>query len=230
MTTYTYIFFDLDRTLWDFEANALETFGELFTKYKLYSICNDFHSFHEEYRKINRKLWKQYRDGQIKKEILKYKRFYLTLKEFGKDDVELAKKLGEDYVHLSGEKTRLFPYTHEALSYLKEKYNLFIITNGFEEVQFKKINNCNLEQYFRKIITSEKAGVQKPNKQIFEYALEEAGATKDKSIMIGDDIEGDIRGAKKFGIDQVYFNPNQKPHNDEVTYEITTLKELMNIF
>ena len=230
MASYKHIFFDLDRTLWDFEANATDTFREMFSKYNLATYCGDFNSFHETYRKINRQLWQKYRDGEIKKHILKYKRFYLTLKAFGTDDLELSRKLGEDYVQLSAGKTRLFPYTHKTLKYLEDKYSLYIITNGFEEVQFKKIRNCNLEQYFQKIITSENAGVQKPHNRIFEYALEEAGASKEDSIMIGDDIEGDIRGAKEFGIDQVFFNPNHKTHNEDITFEIHSLKELKDIF
>jgi putative hydrolase of the HAD superfamily len=229
MKNYTHIFIDLDRTLWDFEANALDTFKELFAKYNIDLICKDFDTFHETYRRINRQLWQLYRDGSIKKHILKYKRFYLTLKEFGKEDLELAKQMGEDYVNLSGNKTKLFPYTHEALSYLKKKYVLHVITNGFEEVQYKKIRNCNLEQYFANIITSEKAGVQKPHQQIFKYALDLANAKKQESLMVGDDVEGDIRGAKEFGIDQVYFNPEHKSYEIEATYEIHSLKQLTEI-
>jgi putative hydrolase of the HAD superfamily len=229
MNLYKHLFIDLDRTLWDFEANAFDTLQELYKKYNLNACTPDFDTFHTTYRTINRQLWKQYRDGIIAKRVLKYKRFYLTLKEFGMDDLELGKQLGEEYVTLSGEKTKLFPYTHEALSYLKEKYHLHIITNGFEEVQYKKIHNCNLDGYFEKIITSEKAGVQKPHQQIFEYALKEAHADKSASIMIGDDLDGDIRGAKSFGMDQVYFNPNHKEHNEKVTFEIESLKELTHI-
>lgn len=230
MAKYKHIFFDLDRTLWDFEANALDTFKELYQKYQLNTCCPDFETFHSIYRTINRELWQDYRDGKIEKNVLKYQRFYLTLKQFGKDDISLARKLGEDYVTLSGEKTKLFPYTHEILSYLKKKYNLYIITNGFEEVQYKKINNCNLESYFQKVITSEKAGVQKPHQKIFQYALSVTGANKEESIMIGDDLEGDIRGAKDFGMDQVYFNPHHKPHQFNSTFEISSLKELEKIF
>ncbi len=230
MTSYKHIFFDLDRTLWDFESNALDTFKELYQIYELNLLFPDFETFHRLYRTINRELWQDYRDGKIEKNVLKYHRFYLTLKQYGKEDIELAKKLGEDYVRLSGEKTKLFPYTHEILTYLRKKYNLYIITNGFEEVQFRKIRNCNLEKYFSKIITSEKAGVQKPHQKIFEYALNEAGARKEDSIMVGDDLEGDIRGAKDFGMAQVYFNPHQKPHQIDATFEIYSLKELENIF
>ncbi|MFP4604807.1 MAG: YjjG family noncanonical pyrimidine nucleotidase [Bacteroidales bacterium] len=229
MKNYTHIFFDLDRTLWDFEANAIEASKDLFVKYKLDKIFPDFNSFHKAYREINKTLWHKYRDGQIEKEVLKYQRFYLTLKHFGHDDIDLARKIGDDYVSFSAEKTKLFPYTHEALDYLKNKYTLHIITNGFEEVQFKKIKKCQLEKYFKKIITSEKAGVQKPHQQIFEYALKAANAKPADSLMIGDDFEGDIRGAKAAGIDQVYFNPNNNPTEEKATHEIDSLLQLMDI-
>lgn len=227
---YKDLFFDLDRTLWDFESNALDTLMEMYDKHTLRSIFPDFNTFYQTYKKNNRTLWEKYREGAIKKERLKYQRFLLTIKEFGISDESLAKALGEDYVNLSGTKTKLFPNTHETLAYLQAKYRLHIITNGFEEVQYKKIQNCNLEKYFKYIITSEKAGVQKPHSSIFSYALKRANAKKEESIMIGDDLEGDIIGARSFGIDQVFFNPNHKSHDVEATYEIHTLKELMNLF
>jgi len=226
---YKSVFFDLDRTLWDFESNAMDTFIEMYDKHNLNVIFPDFDTFHKTYRGINKQLWEEYRNGNIEKEVLKYKRFELTLEEFGYQDETLAKKLGEDYVTLSANKTKLFPDTHSMLAYLKNKYNLHIITNGFHEVQFKKIKNCNLEQYFQKIITSEQAGTQKPHIDIFQFALKEANTGAEKSIMVGDDLEGDIKGAKSAGIDQVFFNPNHQSHQEACTYEIHALKELQQI-
>jgi|SRR6056297_1239851 len=230
MKQYKHIFIDLDRTLWDFEANSLETFKEIYKKRDLAKIFINFEQFHKTYRKYNHQLWEDYREGKITKDILKHRRFYLTLAAYNYKDEELAKKLGEDYVRISATKTQIFPYTHEALKYLKEKYSLHLITNGFEEVQYKKIKNCDLEKYFTNIITSEKAGVQKPNEKIFNYALRNAGAEKEESIMLGDDIEGDIKGAKSAGMDQILFNPDKKEfENVTPTYEINSLKELMEI-
>ena len=230
MRRYKHIFFDLDRTIWDFEANAREAFQEIYEHHSLSQIFTDFETFHSAYRKHNAQLWEKFRNGEIAKEDLKYVRFYLTIKEFGKDDLELAKKLGEDYMHISARKTHLFPNSHEVLSYLKNKYYLYIITNGFHEIQLKKIENSDLRKYFRKIITSELAGVQKPHEQIFRYALKQANARVDDAIMVGDDIEGDIKGAMDIGLDQVFFNPNGIKHYIEPTYEIQSLKELKTIF
>ena len=151
MRKYQHIFFDLDRTIWDFEANAKEAFEEIYVHHNLSQIFPDFDTFHSAYRKYNAQLWEKFRNGAINKEDLKHVRFYLTLKEFGKDDRELAKKLGEDYVNISARKTHLFPNSHEVLSYLKQKYKLYIITNGFHDVQIKKIENSDLRKYFQKI-------------------------------------------------------------------------------
>ena len=203
---YETIFFDLDRTIWDFEANAKDSFKDMYLKYKLASEIPSFEYFYTTYRQHNDKLWKNYREKKITKEKLSWYRFFLTLLDFDVDNPELAQKLGVDYLKISQTKQQLFPYTHEVLSYLKGKYTMHIITNGFEEVQFSKLTNCKLNQYFSKIITSEKAGFQKPKPEIFNYALEYTNARVETSIMIGDDMEVDIKGAKGVGMDQVHFN------------------------
>ncbi|MFO7830068.1 MAG: YjjG family noncanonical pyrimidine nucleotidase [Bacteroidales bacterium] len=229
MKKYKNIYFDLDRTLWDFDNNAKETFQDIYEKYQFEKIFKNFDNFYNTYVKHNERLWKVYRDGKIRKSVLVYKRFELTLNEFGIDDIELAKKIGQDYIEISPTKKRLFPGTYEVLDYLKEKYNLYIITNGFNEVQFTKLKNSNLDAYFKKVFTSENAGAQKPNAKIFEHALKTVNARKKESIMIGDDLDGDILGAKKFGLDQIYFNPAKKNHSENITHEIFALKELQKI-
>jgi putative hydrolase of the HAD superfamily len=229
MPSYKHIFFDLDRTLWDFEANTLETFREIYQKYNLSGYFTDYQSFHDKYTEINHVLWQDYLDGKLKKEILRTLRFQQTLERNGLDDKELAEKIGLDYIALSPMKTILFPHTIETLQYLKSKYELHIITNGFNEVQFVKLQNCGLEPYFTAVVTSEKAGYQKPRKEIFEYSLKRVNAKKKESIMIGDDYEIDIVGARNAGIDQVFFNPNHLKTSESATYEIHSLRELQTI-
>ncbi|MGC9374787.1 MAG: YjjG family noncanonical pyrimidine nucleotidase [Bacteroidales bacterium] len=229
MKKYKNIYFDLDRTLWDFDSNAKETFQDIYEKHELHKIFNSFDNFYNTYVKHNERLWKIYRDGKIKKSVLAFKRFALTLEEFGVKDESLAKIIGQDYIEISPTKKRLFPGTYETLGYLKNKYNLYIITNGFNEVQFTKLKNSKLDTFFKKIFTSENAGAQKPNAKIFEHALKSVNARKKESVMIGDDLDTDIIGAKKFGLDQVYFNPQRKKHSEDITHEITSLKELQNI-
>ncbi len=226
---YKHIYFDLDRTIWDFETNSKQTFRDIFNKYELIDHFKCFDTFMSTYRRHNEKLWKEYREGEISKDTLRWKRFELTLAEFGIQSNEMAEKIGDDYISMSPNKKALFPYTHETLAYLKEKYELHIITNGFKEVQYIKLENSDLTKYFSTIITSEEAGAQKPKPEIFKHALETANAEKNECLMIGDDIETDIKGALNFGIDQVLFNPNNNKHNFEPTYEINSLNELKTI-
>ena len=175
-------------------------------------------------------MWAKYRLGEIKKEDLRDKRFLLTLNEFDVNDENLAKKIGDDYINISPTKTELFPHAVEILEYLYKKYTLAIITNGFKEVQFTKLKNCNLEKYFKKLICSEDVGRQKPHPDIFHYSLSSLNAKKNESIMIGDDYEVDILGANKFGFSSVFFNPNKLEVNIlKNMHEISSLKELQDI-
>ncbi|OFY85261.1 MAG: noncanonical pyrimidine nucleotidase, YjjG family [Bacteroidetes bacterium RIFCSPLOWO2_12_FULL_35_15] len=229
MSDYEHIFFDLDRTLWDFETNSHETLSELIQKHKLpekgIESASDFIT---EYLIINEQLWDEYRKGDVDKNTLRYDRFYRTLLKFKIDDRLLSQAIGNDYVITSPLKTGLFPHTKEVLDYLNANYNLHIITNGFEEVQHVKIKNCGIEKYFDQVITSERAGFKKPDVRIFEYSLATVNCNATNSLMIGDSLEADIIGARNAGIHQVYFNPKKEPHSEDVTFEISSLKELIN--
>lgn len=230
MKKYQHIYFDLDRTLWDFDKNSVLAFKEIFSKYNLNNIFPDFNSFVCTYQKHNDDLWALYREGKIKKAKLRNERFLLTLEDFGIKDEKLAEKIGDEYVTISPMQTVLFPNVHEILTYLKaKKYNLYIITNGFKEVQYVKLENSNLTQYFDKVFTSEEVGHQKPKPEIFSHAITTVNAKKVQSIMIGDDINVDIQGAKDFGIDQIFFNPDRIDVNILPSFEIQDLIEIKNI-
>ncbi|MBI9033748.1 MAG: YjjG family noncanonical pyrimidine nucleotidase, partial [Bacteroidales bacterium] len=170
-----------------------------------------------------------YRIGNITKEFLRNQRFQLALKKFNINKPDLAEKLGDYYVEKSPYKTRLFPHTIDTLEYLKKKYQLHIITNGFEEVQYIKMKHSGLDKYFQQIVTSEQAGAKKPTKEIFEYSLNTAQAKAHESIMIGDDLAVDIIGAQNAGVDQVYFNYFNEEHHEKPTYEISSLDVLQDI-
>lgn len=220
----------MDHTLWDFEKNSRETLFEIYEILSLRSLGITYQNiFAEKYSLINDRMWDDFRLGKITRVELRINRFVELLEVYQIKDYELAKKIAEEYLKILPTKTNLFPDAHEILSYLKQKYKMHIITNGFEEVQYKKINNTNLSQYFLEIITSEKADSQKPHKKIFEYALRKTNALANKSIVIGDTLEVDIIGAREFGIDQVYFNPNKKLHQEKITFEIAELMELKKI-
>jgi putative hydrolase of the HAD superfamily len=229
---YKDLFFDLDHTIWDFELNSKETLWDLHLKYELEAKgINNFDEFYSIYSVHNHKLWDRYSKGFIKQEELRWKRIYLSLLDYKIADEALSKEMSVDYLDILPDKKNLFPYTIEILEYLKSKdYSMHLITNGFESVQFKKIKNSNLADYFTQVITSEASNSLKPNKEIFEYALKVSNANVETSIMIGDNEDADIQGAINAGMDSIFVNHLQIQPTVPATHTITHLKELENIF
>ena len=231
MKKYKHIFFDLDRTLWNFDKAAVEKYNNLYEKYGLKNRgISSALEFSKIFKKHNEILWGLYRKGEIIKEKLSKVRFEFTLKEFGIDDTQMAVNMADDYLKINPDKIFLFPYTLEILEYLQPNYTLHLITNGFEEVQLAKIQHSGLEKYFSTFTTSEEAGVKKPDPGIFYLSLEKANAKIGESIMIGDDLDVDISGARNIDMDQLYFNYQKTDHDQEVTFEINELSELKEIF
>ena len=227
---YKHVFFDLDRTLWDFDAAAEVAFERIYEKYDLKSLgIPSAHEFHEVYHPLNEELWVLYRADKITKDELNRTRFMKPLEHYGIHDIELADHLSEDYVYWSPRIVRLVPGTLELLDYLKPKYHLHLITNGFQEVQHTKLNGSGLEPYFETLTVSEEVGVKKPNPEIFHYALRKAGAIAEESIMIGDEMAVDIDGARAAGMDTVMFNPKREIIEGNRTFEVNDLREIMEI-
>ena len=228
---YKDLFFDLDHTLWDFETNSKETIQELYNTYNLADLgIVDFDGFYDTYSAHNHRLWDRYTKGFIKQEELRWKRVYLSLLDFKVANEKLAKEMSQAYLEILPNKQHLFPYTIEILDYLKKKeYKMHLITNGFESVQFKKIQNSGIADYFIEVITSEASNSLKPHKDIFEYALKNTNATVAESIMIGDNESADIQGGINIGMDTVFVNHIQAIPTVPATYTITHLKELENI-
>jgi len=228
---YKDLFFDLDHTLWDFEMNSKETLWDLHQRFALAEKgILDFDGFFDKYSIHNHRLWDRYTKGFIKQEELRWKRIYLSLLDYKIADEKLSKEISHDYLEILPNKTNLFPYTIEILSYLKNKgYQMHLITNGFESVQFKKIDNSHLTPFFKEVITSEASNSLKPNKEIFEYALQKANATLAESIMIGDNESADIQGAINIGMDSIFVNHINANPTVPATYTITHLQELENI-
>jgi putative hydrolase of the HAD superfamily len=158
-------------------------------------------------------------------------RFQHPLIQVGVDNAVLAKEVGEQYLGLLPTRTMLVPFAKELLDYLYPKYPLTIVSNGFIEVQYKKLHSCRIEQYFSHVVLSEAAEALKPDKRIFEYALQLNNAIASETIMIGDSYESDIAGAQNAGIDQIYFNPGTEvPKKDKpATYWVKNLKDIMDI-
>lgn len=227
---YRHIFFDLDHTLWDFEANSKNALHQIYQEQNLLERgIPHFENFHNRYVPINDRYWAKYHNNIVSKEKLRLGRFHDTLKEFGVDDTALAEIMAQSYIDLSPKMTALFPDTMEVLKYLQGKYSLHLITNGFAEVQWVKVENSGLKPFFEHIIISEEVGTQKPDKEIFEIAMDRAFTHADECVMIGDNYNTDIVGARNAGMDQIYFNPKKNRKREPVTHEITSLKELLQL-
>lgn len=228
---YLHIFFDLDHTLWDFELNSKTSMHEIYKHFELdVLVTRDFDSFYETYSQHNKLLWERFQKGHIRSDELKWKRMWRTLMDFKKPDEALAVKMNEKYLEVLPTQKAVFPNTIEILTHLKEKnYSLHLITNGFEKVQQRKIENCGIAPFFTEMITSESSNSMKPEKEIFETAFKKTGAKAEHSIMIGDNLEADIQGGINAGMDTVFVNHIGAEATIDATYVIHDLIELKNI-
>ena len=220
-----HVFFDLDHTLWDFETNSALTFKKIFS---MHSIDVNLDVFLNIYKRINFEYWRLFRNDEISKEKLRYGRLKDTFDElniFISD--ETINDLSEDYIRYLSTFNAVFDGAYEILEYLKTKYSLHIITNGFSEVQSIKMKNSKLDKYFDHIITSESVGVKKPNPKIFEYALNLANTSPEDCVMIGDSWEADILGAKNIGIRPIFCNFEYQEVDISV-WSVNNLLELKN--
>ena len=219
-----HIFFDLDHTLWDFEKNSNLTFEQLF---KEHNIQLELQDFLLKYSPINFNYWKLYREEKISKENLRYGRLKDSFDALNyKISDELIHLLSEEYINKLPSNNYLFDGAIELLEYLQPKYELHIITNGFEEVQGLKLEKSGIKKYFNKIITSESVGVKKPNPRVFEFALEKAEATSTNSFMIGDNLEADIIGALNCGIASIHFNLDNIKFREKKYTSVSHLLEI----
>jgi len=228
---YQHIFFDLDRTLWDFDKNSEETLLELYDEFDLNKLTDvPGPQFVIEYQKINERLWAEYRAGTIGKEELRSSRFQKAFDHIQISNNDLAERFGEVYLSLCPLKTKLIEGAGDLLGELHEKYVLHLITNGFEETQHIKIKAAAIGHFFDEIITSEAARARKPDPKIFELALNRSGARLKTSLMVGDDHEADIQGAQNFGMDQVHYAPSEEEHaSSNATYVVRDLNEIRNL-
>ncbi len=225
---YSYFLFDLDRTLWDFDTNAKNNITGLLEIYSL--PVEDKDQFFEDYESINRRLWADYEKGLLPKELLKTERFYRTLLKYGIDDLNLSEKFGREYLERMPFQKVLMPHAIEVLEILKKRgAKMALISNGFKEVQYKKLTNSGLSHFFDAVLISEEQGVNKPSPVIFKRALNALKGVKRETIMVGDDFMNDIEGAMIFGIDQFFYNPGTTPCDGGPTYNSSDLRDLLSL-
>lgn len=224
------LFFDLDRTLWDFETNSRFALQYLYDDLKLGDTIDHFMHFHHTYIRINADLWNQYGNGKLTKEELRDNRFKKTLEYHGIHDDDLAKKMSEGYIELSPQQTALFPGAVEMLDELRaEDYRLHIITNGFREVQHIKLAKSGISEYFDMVLCSEEIGVTKPHREIFQEAQRITECNTEHAIMIGDDFKADIIGALNAGWTAIHFDPEVKFKKERNVPRIRELAEIPSV-
>jgi len=230
MSKYKNIFLDLDDTLWDTRTNARESMHEIFLSHNFENYFESFDHYYSIYTSRNVELWNLYHHGQIDKHYLITERFMHPLRHAGIPDENYALRLNHEFLECTASKTALVPYALELLQYLHPKYRLFVLSNGFRDVQLKKLSNSNILSFFEKIIVSEDAGVNKPHPDIFNYALTTTNSRKSESIMVGDNPDTDIAGAYHFNMDQIFFVNNQSVKLNFIpSYSVTNLEEIVDI-
>jgi putative hydrolase of the HAD superfamily len=223
----TDVFFDLDHTLWDFDRNSELAFNRIFENKFPEISCRDFI---KKYIPVNQACWKLYQNDKITHHELRYNRLKFSFDAMNviisDEDID---HIANDYIEFLTDNNHLFEGAIEVLEYLKPKYKLHIITNGFALVQDKKMSKASLSGYFTTITNSELAGVKKPNSIIFDYAVNLAQASKKNCIMIGDCLDADVNGALNAGLDAIFFNDKRiaAPENIKQINNLLELKKYL---
>lgn len=229
MRKYKHLFFDLDNTLFDFGASEKIVLRELYKSHLDESEFASFEEFYTIYESVNGRLWSEYREHKINKEMVKYGRFQETLLQKNINDQGLARFMGNSFVKKCTDNDTLVEGAKDVITALYEKYDLHIVSNGFVEAQYRKLDLTGLRPYFKGITLSEEIKTQKPNRQFFEHALKTVNARKSESLVIGDSWESDIEGAINFGIEAIYFSYyGDKPKKSGIK-TIFKLNELLSI-
>lgn len=203
---YRNLFIDLDDTLWAFSENAEDTFREVYDRYGFHRYFDSFHQFYSIYRKRNVELWDDYGNGLITKDELNRQRFSYPLLQVGVEDEDLVTAYSADFFSIIPTRSKLMPHAREALELLVPHFRLYVLSNGFRELQERKMRSAGIDRYFEKVILSEDIGLHKPHPAIFHFALSATQSLLTESLMIGDSWKADVEGAKGVGMHQLFYD------------------------
>lgn len=202
-----HIYFDLDNTLWDHRRNSILVLEKMFHENEItQKIDISFDEWHDVFYQKNEILWAKLRDKEITKEQLREQRFKKAFEFFDVQDDALADFFEENYLKEMNQMSEVVPGATELVDYLKSKYQLHIITNGFEEVSAQKIENAGMASAFQTLTCADEINVRKPDARIFEYAVAKANAKPQESLLIGDDWIADVIGATEFGMQAIFLD------------------------
>ena len=230
MQRYKNLFIDLDNTIYDFSGASRESFRETYDLLHYERYFDSFEHYLSLYEPYNLELWRIYGEGKITKEELNRRRYSHPLECVGVNDQQLADTFCREALGRIPTKGPLMPGALELLEYLRPKYNMYILSNGFKELQSRKMRTAGIDGYFDALILSEDIGINKPNRELYEYALVRTGSKLNESLMIGDMFDTDIVGAANIGMEQMYYNPKEKKgHAFSPTYEVTHLLQIKEI-
>ena len=244
MTRYTDLFVDFDDTLYDTHGNAVIALQETFEHFQLERFFPDPQVFYDRYWEANIDLWTRYSKGDITRDFLIVERFRRPLmasEKYQKEaeaaaDVSLFThqfplEINDVFLDFCASKPGVVDGAHELVGYLRSKgYRLHICSNGFHEVQYKKLASSGLDKCFDTVVLSEDAGANKPSKLFFDYAFQLTGAQPETTLMIGDNYQTDILGAQQAGLAVIFFNRfPEYPAPAPVDYEVTSLHDIMKI-
>jgi len=222
-----HIFFDLDRTLWDYDQNLEDSLNELFDEHIGVRVQADSDAFRRAFHFENTRLWKDFTANKIDKSFLRENRFHFTMQRLGIDDKSLALLVEDAYMEKTPAKKKLLPGVHETLGYLRTKYQLHIITNGFEDAQQFKLRNSGIHHYFTEIITSDSAGSTKPNLEIYRHSEQKTGALPEHCLMVGDDWLNDVHGALEAGWQALHYDPKKVESKENTISDLITLINIL---
>lgn len=228
-TAKKHLIFDLDDTIWDYQENSKEALQELYEVYNLLDKGVETHDFLTVFREVNNDLWDKFDKGEITRDIIREQRFPTVFKKLSLNLNGVAMDMQDSFMQICSAKPKLVNGVKGVLDKFRSKYNYHILSNGFDEIQFIKIEAAGISTYFDKVITSGRAGFRKPQPEIFDFILNEIGAAKNECIMIGDNPLSDIEGAHRYGMDQVYYNVHKKECAIDPTYTINKFDELLEI-
>ncbi len=225
------VFVDIDDTIWWFTENSKLSLRHVYDHFGLNEYQPDYEVFRDIYLRKNAELWQLYHYGKIEKDFLVTERFRYTLEQIGvKGDLSATSQaIDEEYLRFLAEQKILVPGAKALLEHLNKHYAVHALSNGFKGIQQRKLESAGIRHLIGKVIISDDCGVTKPLRGIFDYALRECGAEAESSVMIGDNKDADINGAKNAGWSAIYFDLKGAGVSDNADANVSSLEEIAGI-